>query len=59
MASRMTIRCGDEVRFTVSIACASPSALGIPLWLKLPANANERASGKYRWRVIEGQALSA
>jgi hypothetical protein len=55
MQPRVTIACDSRVAFIVSHGNASPSALKLPLWLRLPANDN-RAAEKAPLRVVDGLA---
>ena len=59
MPPRLAINCGDWVAFVVTYNRTSPSALRYPLWLKPPANANERAVGTSRLRLIETTVQAA
>ena len=53
MQARMAISCGEHVAFVLTHGHAGPSALRHPLWLRLPANENLPAAGKFRLHVIE------
>jgi hypothetical protein len=57
MQPRLTISCQDHVAFVVTHGRPGHNALHHPLWLRHPANENQRIAGKTRLRVIENSIV--